>query len=134
MEFKGMTADQLYQLRFAICIEYNREETKIIEKMRRVVRSHFRHGAVIYRDRCGAAGREKWTIIRKIKNVIWYKWELSICGGIVETKRLNLSADYYSAFLNTTSIKRNGKVVYRRCDFLRKHKATCILKSWALKR
>lgn len=131
VNLKQMTLDQLEQLKARAGIEFNLKEIDVLEEMTKVVRGHMRPGAVLWR--VDQFNSDKWTITqRRTKNTVWYKHSLST-RGTTAVRYLNLRAATYSVFTNVTMIKRNGKVVYRRYDFLRKHKATCLKRSWALK-
>lgn len=130
VNLKQMTLGQLEQLKARVGIEFNLKEIAVLEEMMKVVRSYMQHNAVLYR--VDSFGRNKWTIAQRTKNTVWYRHSLP-ARGTTAARHLNLQTANCSVFTSVTMIKRNGKVVYRRYDFLRKHKATCLKGSWALK-
>jgi len=126
-----LSLDQLKAHLSSMKAEFDRREIRVMEELIKTVKGHMQRGAVLHR--VGTFDRDTWFVTRRTKNVVWCQDRFFKSKKMSRTRRVDLSTATYSVFAHITMIKHNGKVVYRRYDFLRKHKATCLNDSWTFK-
>ena len=118
--------------------ELSRREGKVRDELMRTVMKQLQSGATVRLIDSTTDRRRLWLITSRSGGLVRYKVPLlkqrgkRVAYGYLQ--RLNPKVCSYRVFAMITSITRNGKVVYRRSDFLRRRKATSLLdKSYPFK-